>query len=140
MDHELTMLEKARTWITVLCPPNKNVVGSKWVFHIKHMADSSIAKYKACLVARGFTQIQGVDYYDMYSPIARLASFQAILTYAACYDWEIESFDFNGTYLNGILDDNKEIYMQEPPGYELEHAGVSVKRLRKSLYGLKQAG
>jgi hypothetical protein len=56
------------------------------------------------------------------------------------YDWEIESFDFNGTYLNDTLDDNKEIYMQELLGYESEHAGALVKRLKKSLYGLKQAG
>jgi hypothetical protein len=61
--------------LTVLCSPGRNIIGSKWVFHIKHTTDGSIAKYKACLVTRGFTQIQGVNYYDMYSPIARLASF-----------------------------------------------------------------
>jgi hypothetical protein len=56
-----------------------------------------------------------------------------------CFNWEIDSFDFNGAYLNGKLDADEEIYMQEPPGYEGQ--GVdSVKCLRKSLYGLKQAG
>jgi hypothetical protein len=58
-----------------------------------------------------------------------------ILAIAARLDWEIESFDFNGAYLNGELDDNEEIYMQSPPGYQ-DEAGT-VKRLRKSLYGLK---
>jgi hypothetical protein len=130
----------ATLWITVPCPPDKNIVGSKWVFCIKCAADSSIAKYKAHLVTRGFMQIQGIDYYDMYSPIARLASFWAILAYATCYNWKIESFNFNGAYLNSTLDDNKEIYMQELLGYKLEHTGVAVKRLKKSLYGLKQAG
>jgi hypothetical protein len=57
MDHELTTLEKAGTWETVLRPPNKNIVGSKWVYRIKHKADGSIEKYKAHLVARGFTQV-----------------------------------------------------------------------------------
>ena len=75
----------------------------------------------------------------MYSPVAKMASFCTILAIAACHDWDIESFDFNGTYLNGTLNDDKEIYMQEPPEYETqgEH---SVKCPHKSLYGLKQAG
>jgi hypothetical protein len=111
MDHKLMTLKNAGTWITVPCPPSKNIIGSKWVFHIKCTTDSSIAKYKAHLVARGFTQIQGVNYYDTYSPVARLASFCIILAYAAHYDGEVESFDFNGTYLSGTLDNNKEIYM-----------------------------
>jgi hypothetical protein len=61
-----------------------------------------------------------------------------ILAIAACHDWEIESFDFNAAYLNGKLDDNKEIYMHPPPGYETD--SDFVKRLHKALYGLKQAG
>jgi hypothetical protein len=88
-------LEKAGTWNTVSRPPGKNVVGSKWVFHIKRNADGSIDKYKARLVAKHFTQIHGVDYFDTFSPVAKLSSFHTILAYAACYDWEIESFDFN---------------------------------------------
>ena len=65
--------------------------------------------------------------------MAKLASFRAILAIATHYDWDIESFDFNGAYLNGGLDDN-EIYMQSPLGYQ-EDTGT----IRKSLYGLKQA-
>ena len=68
-----------------------------------------------------------------------MASVHTILALATCFDWDIESFDFNGAYLNGTLDDDEELYMHEPPGYESqgEH---KVKRLHKSLYGLKQAG
>jgi transposase InsO family protein len=139
MDKELATLEKAGTWTTVDRPQGKNVVGSKWVYRIKRKADGSVDKYKARLVARGFTQIFGVDYYNTFSPVAKLASFRAVLALAARFDWEIKSFDFNGAYLNGELDEDEEIYMQAPPGYESqgEH---KVKRLRKSLYGLKQAG
>jgi transposase InsO family protein len=139
MDKEIATLEAAKTWTTVLQPQGKNIVGSKWVFRIKRKSDGSIDKYKARLVARGFTQIYGVDYFDTYSPVAKMASFRLILAMAARYDWDVESFDFNGTYLNGTLSDDEEIYMKEPPGYETqgEH---SVKRLQKSLYGLKQAG
>jgi transposase InsO family protein len=139
MDRELETLEKALTWTTVPQPKGKNIVGSKWVFKLKRKADGSIDKYKARLVAKGFTQIHGVDYFSTYSPVAKLSSFRAILAIAARNDWEIESFDFNGAYLNGELDDGEEIYMQPPPGYESGAAGT-VKRLHKSLYGLKQAG
>jgi hypothetical protein len=101
----------------VLHPQNKNIVGSKWVFCIKHKADGSINKYKVHLVAQGFTQIYGVNYFNTYLPVTRLSSFRLILAIATCYDWDIESFDFIGAYLNGKLDNNEEIYMQSPPGY-----------------------
>jgi reverse transcriptase-like protein len=139
MDKEIQMLEQARTWETVMHPPNKNIVSSKWVYRIKRKADGSIDKYKAHLVARGFTQIYGINYYNTYSPVAKLTSFRMILAMAVCHNWEIESFDFNGAYLNGTLSDNKEIYMKEPPGYETQGES-SVKCLHKLLYGLKQAG
>jgi reverse transcriptase-like protein len=71
--------------------------------------------------------------------VAKLTSFRMILAMAACHNWEIESFDFNGAYLNGTLSNNKKIYMKEPPGYETQGES-SVKFLHKSLYGLKQAG
>jgi transposase InsO family protein len=139
MDREIGSLEHAGTWTTVPRPAGRNIVGCKWVFRLKRKADGSVDKYKARLVARGFTQIYGVDYYDTYSPVARLASFRLILAVAARNDWDVEAFDFNSAYLNGELDADEEIYMQEPPGYESGEAG-SVKRLLKALYGLKQAG
>ena len=140
MDREMATLDQAGTWRTIERPAGKNVVGSKWVFRTKRKADGSVDKYKARLVAKGFTQIQGVDYFDTYSPVARLPSFHTILALAARQDWDVQSFDFNGAYLNGELDDEEEIHMQEPPGYETVQGGTMVKRLKKSLYGLKQAG
>jgi hypothetical protein len=85
-----------------------------------------------------FTQIFGINYYNTFSLVAKLASFQTVLALAVRFDWEIKSFDFDGAYLNSELDEDKEIYMQAPPRYESqgEH---KVKRLRKSLYGFKQA-
>ena len=139
MDREMESLDHAETWITVARPPGKNIVTCKWVFRLKRKADESIDKYKARLVARGFTQIHGVDYYETYSPVARLPSFRMILALAARHDWEIDAFDFNSAYLNGKLNEAEEIYMEEPPGYETRGGG-HVKRLKKSLYGLKQAG
>jgi transposase InsO family protein len=138
MDHEIATLEQAGTWETVPRPQGKNIVSSKWVFRIKRKADGTIEKYKARLVARGFTQVYGIDYFDTYSPVAKLASIRTILAFTARYDWDIETFDFIGAYLNGELGDDEDIYMQAPPGYE--HEDEHVKHLKKSLYGLKQAG
>ena len=68
-----------------------------------------------------------------------MVSFRTILVLTACQDWDIDTFDFNSAYLNGKLSDNKEIYMEELPGYETPGED-SVKRLQKAIYGLKQAG
>jgi hypothetical protein len=75
MDKELGTLEQAGTWDTVICPKGKNIIGLKWVFCIKRKADGSVNKYKARLVARGFTQIFGVNYYNTFSLVAKLANF-----------------------------------------------------------------
>jgi len=82
MDREIDTLQNAGTWSTVPQPSNKNVVGSKWVFCIKQKADGSVDKYKARLVARGFTQVYSEDYLDTFSPVAKLASFRTILAFA----------------------------------------------------------
>jgi len=138
MDCKIGLLKHAGTWTTVPHLPGRNIVRCKWVFCLKRKADGSVDKYKACLVARGFTQIYGVDYYDTYSLVTRLTNFRLILTITACNDWDVEAFDFNSAHLNGELEADEEIYMQEPPGYETGEVG-SVKRLLKVLYGLKQA-
>ena len=138
MDCELATLESAQTWEVVPRPSGTNVVGSKWVFRIKRNSEGKVQKYKARLIARSFTQVFGQDYYDTFSPVARLASFCTILALTVRFDWEIDMFNFIGTYLNGELDEDEEIYMQPLLGYEGQ--GENILRLRKSLYGLKQAG
>jgi len=118
MDCKIATLEGAETWEAVLHLLGKNIIGSKWVFRIKWNAEGKVQKYKARLVAHGFTQVFGQDYYDTFSPVARLASFHAILALTMCFDWEIDMFNFIGVYLNGELDEDEEIYMQPPPGYK----------------------
>ena len=126
------------TWKLVERPEGANVVGCKWVLKIKRNAVGGIEKYKARLVARGFTQIHGVDYYEMYAPVARLATLRLLLATANRNNWPIESFDFDSAYLNSVLKANETVYMEQPKGYEQKSTRCWVFKLLKALYGLKQ--
>ena len=138
IDVELENLKTAGTWEVVERPEGTNVVDSKWVFRLKKDAEGRVVKWKARLVARGFTQIYGVDYFETFAPVARLASIRTILAIAARNYWEIDMFDFHSAYLNGVLDED--IYMEQPPYHEEKDRSHYVVKLKKSLYGLKQAG
>ena len=91
---------------------------------------------------QGFSQVPGVDYFDMFAPIACLASIWTVLAFAATEDYETGQIDIKSAYLNGELTNDKVIFMKQVPSYEEagDEQGVKVYRLKKSLYGLKQAG
>jgi hypothetical protein len=114
----------------------RKVVGSKWVFRIKRGPDGAIQKYKARIVAQGFTQIEGIDYDKMFAPVAKFASLHVILALAAEHNLDVQQMDVKSTYLNGEL--KEEILMEAPPGFEIP-AGM-VLRLVKAVYGTKQGG
>ena len=117
-------------------PRGRKVVGSKWVFRTKYGADGQIQKYKARLVAQGFTQVHGIDYTETFAPVAKFTSIRALLALAAKLDLEIHQMDVKSAFLNGDLEE--EIYMSPPPGFPPASDGY-VWKLKKSLYGLKQA-
>uniref|UniRef100_A0A2N9I8W4 Integrase catalytic domain-containing protein n=1 Tax=Fagus sylvatica TaxID=28930 RepID=A0A2N9I8W4_FAGSY len=135
MAEELDALSRTRTWDLVDLPPEKSVVGCKWVFKIKTRSDGSIERYKARLVAKGFTQEYGIDYEETFAPVARLSSVRTLLAVAASRQWQLFQMDVKNAFLNGDL--SEEVYMQPPPG--LSHPPDKVCRLRRALYGLKQA-
>jgi hypothetical protein len=142
IEEELETLRAAGTWEVVDAPVGVNVVGSKWVIRAKKDAAGNVIHYKTCLVAQGFSQVPGVDYFDMFAPVARLASICTVLVVAAAEDYETGQIDIKAAYLNGELTEEEVIYMKQAPGYEVkgEDGKVKVLRLWKSLYGLKQAG
>ena len=114
-------------------------MGCKWVFKIKRNANSEIEKYKVRLVAKGYSQIQGVNYNETYAPVTRLASLRTILTIATRNSWDIEVFDFHSTFLNGKLGNGEDIYMELPEGYAMSGDHVHpVTKLNIALYGSKQ--
>jgi hypothetical protein len=94
-------------------------VSSKWVFKIKRNTAGEIDKYKVQLVAQGFTQIYGVNYYKTYAPVAHLTLLRLILAVVAHQDWDIDVFNFHSTFLNSQLDTSEEIYMELPLGVDL---------------------
>ena len=137
MDSEYDSLMKNKTWTLVPRPPNANVVGNRWIFKIKRRGDGSIDRYKARFVAQGFTQTHGIDYDEVFSPVARGSAIRCLLALANSNDWEIHQMDVKTAFLNGELD--HDVYMEQPPGYIDPNHPDYVCKLHKSLYGLKQS-
>jgi hypothetical protein len=137
MQTEYDSLQQASTYDLVPLPRGRTAVGNKWVFKVKQLADGGL-KHKARLVAKGFTQQAGIDYRETYAPVVRYASLRALLALAAHHDWEVHHMDVKTAYLNGVL--REEIYMRQPEGFEVTGMEQLVCRLKKGLYGLKQAG
>ncbi|XP_014517256.1 uncharacterized protein LOC106774731 [Vigna radiata var. radiata] len=118
MQEELTALEQNHTWTITTLPPNKKAIGCKWVYKIKRNADGTIDRFKTRLVAKGYTQMEGIDYFDTFSPV------------------HLKQLDVNNAFLHGDL--YEEVYMQLPPGVTATGPNQACL-LHKSLYGLKQA-
>ena len=136
MTTKIKALEHNHTWDLVLLPYNKSVIGCKWVYKIKFQADGQVERYKARLVAKGYTQQEGIDFFDTYSPVAKMTTVRVFLTIAAVNNWHLHQLDVDNAFLHGDL--HEEVYMQLPPGYSTPH-DPRVCKLKKSLYGLKQA-
>lgn len=135
VEDELASLQKNNTWSLTKLPENRTPVTSKWVFRIKRGIDGKPDRYKARLVARGFSQRRGFDYSETYSPVAKLDTLRTVLAVANQENMVIHQMDVKTAFLNGEL--TEEIFMVQPEGYE---AGENlVCRLQRCLYGLKQA-
>ena len=136
MDIEIENMRRLNVFTTVPRPPNTNIITLRWVFHRK-FENGALTKHKARLVARGFTQVPGVDYSKahLYAPVMRFESFRILLSIASWFDLDLRQFDVSEAYLHGEIDGD--VYMEAPPGHG---DGDTVWKLLKGLYGLKQAG
>jgi len=132
---ELEEFVRQNLFITVPRPAGRKVVGCKWVFKTKLEESGQIERYKAWLVAQGFSQIPGVDFNETFAPVVRHQTLQMLLALANCYCWHIHQIDVKSTLLNGDL--KNEIFIKIPLGVEAKEGQVWL--LHKALYGLKQA-
>jgi hypothetical protein len=135
MESEMASMYANDVWYLVDPPEDKNVIKSKWCFDLKKNEFGEIIRYKSRLVAKGFTQVHGMDYNEVFAPVAKTESVRIFLALAAQKNLVVHHWDVQTAFLAGEL--KEEIYMEQPEGYS--DNSNKVCRLKKSIYGLKQA-
>jgi len=134
MDEEMVDLKKNDTWDLVPFLEGCKHVGCEWVFK-KNIGSDSIEKYKARLVTKGYSEVEGVDCGEIFSPIVKMASIRFLLSITTTYDLEVEQMDVKMTFLHGDLEED--IYITQPEHYMVKGKSNLVRKLNKSFYGLK---
>lgn len=137
MQSELGSMKDNGVWELVEPASGIKPIGCKWVFKTKKDSKGNIEKYKARLVAKGFTQKEGIDYNETFSPVSTKDAFRVIMALTAHFDLFLHQMDVKTAFLNGEL--TEEIYMTQPEGFNQEGGKHLVCKLKKSIYGLKQA-
>ena len=134
---EIDSLKKNKTWVVVKKPLEKSIIGSRWVFKLKYDGNNNSYKHKARLVAQGYTQQEGPDYSETFSPVAKHTSIRLLLSLSTCLNYEVRYLDIETAFLYGNL--NGELYIKQPEGFEDYNFPDYVCKLKKSIYGLKQS-
>ena len=137
MDEEIHSIEKNNTWEITSLPKGKKSIGVKWVYKTKYQPDRQVDRLKARLVVKGYKQKPGIDYYEVFAPVARLDTIRLVIALAAQKKWQIHQMDVKSAFLNGSLEE--EVFVDQPVGYVKKGHEDKVLKLKKALYGLKQA-
>ena len=137
MKDEMSSMGSNRVWDLVELPYGVKTVGCKWVFKTKKHSQGNIERHKTRLVAKGFTQREGIDYTETFSPVSRKYSLQVIMALVAHFDLELHQMNVKMAFLNGELEEK--VYMKQHKGFSSSASDNLVSRLNKSIYGLKQA-
>ena len=137
MIEELEALKKNKTWVLTTLPAEKKAVSCKWIYTVKQNPEGKVERYKARLVARGFSQTYGIDYDETFAPVAKMNTVRILVSCAANFGWKLHQLDVKNVFLHGDL--QEEVYMEIPPGFGTSETMGRVCRLKKSLYGLKQS-
>ena len=132
MKEEMKSLHERKVWDLVDLPKGCQPIKGRWIYAVK-----SDGCKKARFVAKGFTQVFGIDYENTFLSVARFEILQLLLSLAALHNWELEALDVKTAFLFGELDE--EIYMKQPEGFIVKGQEKKVCWLRKAIYGLKQA-
>ncbi|KAL4295771.1 hypothetical protein GQ457_12G011150 [Hibiscus cannabinus] len=137
MKDEMNSMKNNEVWDLVSLHDGVKAIGCKWVFKTKKDSKGNIERYKARLVAKGFTQREGIDYTETFSPVSKKDSLRIVLALVAQFDLELQQMDVKTAFLNGDLEE--EVYMKQPEGFSSSDGEKLVCKLKKSIYGLKQA-
>jgi vacuolar-type H+-ATPase catalytic subunit A/Vma1 len=137
MQEELNQFQRNDVWDLVPKPEHKNIIGTKWVFRNKLNEQGEIVRNKTRLVAQGYSQQEGIDYFETFAPVARLEAIRLLLSYAVNHGIILYQMDVKSAFLNGVI--SEEVHVKQPLGFEDLKYPDHVYKLKKSLYGLKQA-
>lgn len=124
-------------WELVELPLGIKPISLKWIFKIKRSSGGSINKFKARLVVNGYVQQYGIDFDEVFAPVARLETIRLLINLAASYGWEVHHLDVKTTFLHGEL--KEVVYVSQPEGFEKKGQEHKVYKLNEALYGLRQA-
>jgi hypothetical protein len=138
MNEEIDSVHKNQTWELVKLPKGAKTVGCKWIFKKKEgILGVEDARFKAWLVAKGYSQREGMDFNEIFSLVVKHSSIRVLLAMVALFDLELEQLDVKTAFLHGELEET--IYMHQPEGFIVEGKEDHFCQLRRSLYGLKQS-
>ncbi|KAD6455017.1 hypothetical protein E3N88_09723 [Mikania micrantha] len=137
MQEELLQFERQGVWKTCPLPKGRYAIGTKWVFRNKKYDKGIVIKNKGRLVVQGYTQEEGIDYDEVFAPVARIEAIRIFLAFAAAKDFKVFQMDVKSAFLYGKIDE--EVYVCQPPGFEDPKFPDHVCKLDKALYGLHQA-
>ncbi|GJX10851.1 putative ribonuclease H-like domain-containing protein [Tanacetum coccineum] len=137
MQEELLQFKLQKVWILVDLPSGKKAIGTKWVFRNKRDERSIVVKNKARLVAQGFRQEEGIDYDEVFAPVARIEAIRLFLAFASYMGFPVYQMDVKSAFLYGTIEE--EVYVHQPPGFVDPAHPHKVYKVVKALYGLHQA-
>ncbi|KAI3771618.1 hypothetical protein L6452_02784 [Arctium lappa] len=137
MQEKLLQFELQNVWDLVDFPQGQRTIGTKWVFRNKKDERGIVIKNKARLVAQGYTQEEGIDYEEVFAPVARIEAIRLFLAYASFMQFRLFQMDVKSAFLYGKIDE--EVYVCQPLGFENPTFPDKVYKLKKAVYGLHQA-
>ncbi|GKE57503.1 putative ribonuclease H-like domain-containing protein, partial [Tanacetum coccineum] len=137
MQEELLQFKLQKVWTLVDLPNGKRAIGTKWVFRNKKDERGIVVRNKARLVAQGYTQEEGIDYDEVFAPVARIEAIRLFLAYASFMGFIVYQMDVKSAFLYGTI--KEEVYVYQPPGFEYPQFPHKVYKVEKALYGLHQA-
>ncbi|XP_070017751.1 uncharacterized protein [Nicotiana sylvestris] len=137
MQDELNQFERSQLWHLATRPKDRSIIGTKWVFRNKLDEDGIVTRNKARLVVQGYSQEEGIEYNETFASVARLEAIRLLIAFATHMEFILHQMDVKSAFLNSYL--KEEVFVKQPPRFEIKECREHVYKLDKALYGLKQA-